>query len=317
MMKTQFLNPHKRPPVSLILVILILLILIPAMACNLPFMANEETILKTVNAQLTEDAIQARGTGQSNAGGLQTLSPPQISSPTNEGTLTITTTATITLTPTLENPMIYATTDTNCRYGPGTMYDIVGYLLVGNKVPVLGKLQAGGWWYIQHPTRSNERCWVWASSTVVEGDTSKLPFITPPPTPTPTRTNTSTPFAAFTASFSNVHVCGGAGTMITYQVANTGNLGFESGRVDITDISQATSSWTQMNLSPFYGSSTDCPPNAVSSMGPGSTYFIMHGPATITPLPGDNMQSVIKLCTEDNLGGTCVSRTITFVYPAP
>ena len=305
----------RRSSVLLIFLVIFTLLIIPALACNMPWAADEAMIEKTVDARLTEEAENA-GEGNGKTTITPTVKDDQDGSSADKTTSTITLTSTTTLTPTLENPMIHAKTDTNCRFGPSVAYDIVGYLLVGNEVPVLGRLQGGGWWYIQHPTNSNERCWVWSTSTEIEGDTSKLPYITPPPTPTASPTYTPTPYAAFSASFSNVHDCGG-NKQIAYQVGNTGNLAFESVRIDFSDISQGTSSWTQFNTLSFFPTASSCPGSAVESMGPGSVYFVMHGPATLTPLPGDVMQSTLKLCTENNLGGTCVNQTINYVYPAP
>jgi len=298
----------------LIYLILAVLIIVPAMACSIPWMPDEDAIVETVNARLSEEARNAGGGGGADPG---TPIPMPTKDDSSAAQLAddIQQTATVTMTPTLESPVIHATTDTNCRYGPGTVYDIVGYLLVGKgEVPVLGKLRGGGWWYIQHPTNSNERCWVWATTTEVEGDTSKLPFVDPPATPTATVTNTLPPSAAFTASFANVHNCAGE-DKFTYQVGNTGTLAFESARVDFTDLTQSTSSWAQLNTYAFYPNAMSCPPAAADTMGPGSTYFLIHGPATLTPLPGDLMQATIRMCTENNLGGTCVNQTINFVYP--
>jgi len=94
-------------------------------------------------------------------------------------------TATITPTPTPDKVTIHANSNTNCRYGPGTVYTVIGYLTVGETSTVLGQLAGGGWWYIENTTAGRDPCWVWGQTTVVEGDTASLPYITPPPTPTP------------------------------------------------------------------------------------------------------------------------------------
>ncbi len=65
------------------------------------------------------------------------------------------------------------------------MYPVIGYLTVGEPSIVLGQLNGGGWWYIQNTTPGRDPCWVWGQTTIVEGDTANLPYITPPPTPTP------------------------------------------------------------------------------------------------------------------------------------
>jgi hypothetical protein len=106
-----------------------------------------------------------------------------------EATATETHTPTITVTSTSSVPRIHSTVDTNCRYGPGVVYSVVGYLLATDSpVEVRGQLESGGWWYIQNLRYPTQSCWVWDDTTVVEGDTRYLPFITPPPTPTMTPT---------------------------------------------------------------------------------------------------------------------------------
>lgn len=125
----------------------------------------------------------------------QTPVPPSTLTPTATATQSVTPeppTATHALTPfstrTSSKPFIQANVDTNCRSGPGPEYDIVGYLLVGERVEILGRNDVGGWWYIRNPKQSDRYCWVWNGTINIEGDSSILPFITAPPTPTPTST---------------------------------------------------------------------------------------------------------------------------------
>ncbi len=90
-----------------------------------------------------------------------------------------------TRTPSSGNPTISANVDTNCRSGPGPVYPMITGLFVGQSSVVMGRNNAGTWWYIQNPLTSTKYCWVWANTTRVEGDTSNLPIIAAPPTPTP------------------------------------------------------------------------------------------------------------------------------------
>ena len=94
-------------------------------------------------------------------------------------------TATVTPSPTPDQVTIHADVDTNCRLGPDLVYTVIGYLTIGETSTVLGQLAGGGWWYIENTTAGREPCWVWGQTTIVEGDPSNLPYITPPPTPTP------------------------------------------------------------------------------------------------------------------------------------
>jgi hypothetical protein len=87
--------------------------------------------------------------------------------------------------PTDATVQIRANANTNCRLGPHPVYAVIGYLTTDQTSTVVGQLEGGGWWYIQNTTPGREDCWVWGDTTAVTGDTSNLPYITPPPTPTP------------------------------------------------------------------------------------------------------------------------------------
>lgn len=97
---------------------------------------------------------------------------------------TMTMTATITLTHTPEQALVSVSTDTNCRSGPGTIYDYVGALLVGEQAEVVGRTEDGNYWIIKNPDRDGE-CWLWGQYANVQGETTLLPMYTQPPTPTP------------------------------------------------------------------------------------------------------------------------------------
>jgi uncharacterized protein YraI len=78
--------------------------------------------------------------------------------------------------------------DTNCRLGPGTLYEIVGVLPVGQVAEVVGRSASSDNWIISLPSNLAVTCWVWGQYATVSGDTSTLPVITPPPAPTLTPT---------------------------------------------------------------------------------------------------------------------------------
>jgi len=82
-------------------------------------------------------------------------------------------------------PYVSVSVDTNCRTGPGQVYDYVGALLVGELAEVVGRESTGRFWYIRNPDGITEFCWVWDEYATLRGDTALLPVLTPPPTPTP------------------------------------------------------------------------------------------------------------------------------------
>jgi hypothetical protein len=68
----------------------------------------------------------------------------------------------------------------NCRFGPGTVYAVVGGLRVDATVPILGKNTAASWWQIQNPNDLSQQCWVIATATTATGDLGNVPVIPPP-----------------------------------------------------------------------------------------------------------------------------------------
>ena len=93
--------------------------------------------------------------------------------------------------------MATVSVNTNCRTGPGVVYDLIGALLVGEQAVVVGKYTAGNYWIINNPDSSGT-CWLWGQYATVSGNTAGLPEYSQPPTPTPT--NTPTPTPTFTPS---------------------------------------------------------------------------------------------------------------------
>jgi hypothetical protein len=195
---------------------LIPLLLFLALACNI---GGSDTQSQSTDEQSVEHAVQtleARMTNESSDQNIQTLEAqltqlsggeaggPTSSEPTTgisqaSETPTPSFTSTIepssTLTPTITNtstsevPMVSVSVDTNCRTGPGQQFDYVGALFAGETAEVVGKEEFGNYWIIKNPDRPGE-CWLWSQYATVNGNTSGLPVMTPPPTPTPTFTPT-------------------------------------------------------------------------------------------------------------------------------
>ncbi len=90
-------------------------------------------------------------------------------------------------TPTLGPPRVTANDNANCRVGPGTVYDVVGFLLQGQTAPVEGKNAAGTWWWIVRQDGPGY-CYIWDGLVTREGDFSAVPVVPDPPTPAPADT---------------------------------------------------------------------------------------------------------------------------------
>lgn len=94
-----------------------------------------------------------------------TLPPPQASEPLTANTAL---------------PEALAELDTNCRAGPSLYFKVVSYLIEGDSSPIHGRDSRDAYWYIEHPTKPGQYCWVWTGSTTTVGDTSKVPLIETP-----------------------------------------------------------------------------------------------------------------------------------------
>ncbi len=89
-----------------------------------------------------------------------------------------------TSTATLGPPVVLVLRQANCRAGPGLVYDVIGYLQVGDTSPIDGRNAGSTWWWIRQVAGVGH-CWVSDAVVEVSGDTSGVPVLSPPPTPTP------------------------------------------------------------------------------------------------------------------------------------
>lgn len=105
-------------------------------------------------------------------------------SATPEFTATPQFTATPENTATPSVPQVSVTTNTNCRTGPGVVYDLLGGLNIGQFAEVVGKNSSTGYWIIKLPG-SSTICWLFPQHATVSGNTANLPEYPVPPTPTP------------------------------------------------------------------------------------------------------------------------------------
>ena len=176
-------------------------------ACNLPSQSPPDP-LEEAEAAVTFTLVALTADQP-----LATEVPSSTPFPTDMPTITPTSTSSV--------PMVTVSVNTNCRTGPGVVYELVGGLLVGEQAVVVGKYSAGNYWIINKPNSSGT-CWLWGQYATVTGNTAGLPEYTPPPTPTPTITPTPTftptpPPPNAPATFTANKICTPAGPMFNYQ----------------------------------------------------------------------------------------------------
>jgi hypothetical protein len=68
----------------------------------------------------------------------------------------------------------------NCRFGPGTVYELINELEEGQSARVVGRNEAFTWWYIRDPGNPNGLCWVSANVTETQGAVEQLPVVQAP-----------------------------------------------------------------------------------------------------------------------------------------
>lgn len=108
-------------------------------------------------------------------------SPTDTATPENTATATLTPTET--LTPTPADPFVTPDgKDISCYFGPGIEYSVDGGLLLGERVPVLGRDALTLWLQIENPRipGKNRMCWVPIEKVITEGDIQSAPIVEAP-----------------------------------------------------------------------------------------------------------------------------------------
>ena len=223
--------------------------------------------------------------------------PPATESSTPSPTPSLSPTPEFTSTPTI--PLVSVSMDTNCRSGPGQVYDYLGGLFVGQTAEVYGKNQNGDFWYIRLPGNSNTFCWLWGQHATIVGSAALLPVYTPPPTPTP--------MPSFELSYAGMDSC--VGWWAELKLKNTGSFAFLSYSISIKDLNTSTTltgsenGFTDMNGCLASG--------IVASLDPGASTTFSSPQFGYNP-DNHKMRATVTLCTQVNLGGECVSQTVEF-----
>ncbi len=157
---------------------LLSLILILALACNLPGTAPPLSVDDQA-ATIIAATLQAQAQNGGDVPITATFSPvPQI-------TATIATTGpTPTITPTYSVPMLTLREQTNCRAGPGQSYDILFAYVKGVKREIIGHYPQENYWLVKAPESATGECWLWGEYADITGSYWVVASVTPPPTAT-------------------------------------------------------------------------------------------------------------------------------------
>jgi len=200
--------------------------------------------------------------------------------------------------PTSSDPIAHVLENTNCRTGPGTVYDLRHIALSGDNLPIVASSTVSDYVVVEDPSHPGEVCWLWTRYVEVRGDLTGLPVRTPPPTPTPS------------ISFSIVYdyMDGCVGWDPAFQVTNTGSVTFRSYYIEAYDtVADVTKSVSVDNFDETSG----CPVvTSIPELSPGMTGWV-HAYSFHYDPTGNPLQVTVTLCTEIGLGGTCVTQNLT------
>ncbi|MCK6539590.1 MAG: hypothetical protein L6Q26_05990 [Anaerolineales bacterium] len=262
-------------------------------ACSLPGASTPDpNLINTMVAQ-TFSAIQIQSAVPATATPTFT---PEI--PTLTSTATLSPTPEFTATPSV--PQIRVSVPTNCRVGPGRVYDRVGALLVDEVTEVYGRDPTGNYWYVRNPDVNGGFCWLWGEYAALSGNFQVLPVFTPPPTPTPV--------PAFTASYTGLEWCNNV-WWVEFRLENTGGITFRSISLSVFDTgTNSTVSLIDNKFTNLNGCNASDSRNA---MGAGDK-FIVSSPAILYDPTGKKLRATITLCSENGINGTCATQTIEF-----
>jgi len=278
----------------------LMVIILASLACNLP--SGSEGGIETPEGYVETSIAQTVAASEPQPAG-ESPQPPaatntQGPSPTPETTATETLIPTATLTATPEVPLVYVSENTNCRFGPGAVYELLALLMSGEESEVVAKDPTENYWYIRNPDQPDNFCWLWGKYATPEGDTESLPVYTPPPSPTPSMD--------FTLSYVRSEFCAPQ-TGLIYRVNNTGSLTLESFRTTATDHTGGSNP-VGYDGNEFQNFNGCLVASSQVDLTPGESHYVL---MTFDGDPiGHDITTKIKICTEDGLGGECLTKNI-------
>lgn len=260
-------------------------------ACNLPDAnATAEVSPPTEQAAATVTAtLELTAT--------QTEIPPT-ETPTATATETLTPEPTATATPVVITARVGR--ESNCRVGPAGNYDLVATYQDGQMLEVVAKDLGGGYWFVRNPEKPEEQCYILANNITISGDPTALPKFTPRPSPT------AAPY--FNVSFRKFDTCKNEDFAI-FVVENVGSVPFRSAYVRVTDPKAGKSVEHVVNAFDLW---TGCIiARNIAPLNSGESGYL-HSPPFKWNARGNKLQAVFQLCTEKDLKGACVIRTLEF-----
>jgi len=217
---------------------------------------------------------------------------------TPTATLEPTLTATPDFTSTPMTPLITVSRDTNCRVGPGAVYERVGVLLVGEVTEIIGREPRGEFWYVRNPDQGPEYCWLWGEYATITGNIYTLLLYTP----------VAPPLTAFDATFKDLVGCQKT-WWANLNLVNDSDALFQSITIVLTDAD--TNTVVTMKNNDFVYTDGCNPSETADYLVTGGTLNVSSAPFQYNP-KGHSLNARITLCSNVDLGGTCVTKDVPF-----
>ncbi len=280
---------RKKSPFSAFIVILLLISL--ACAQSAPVPTTDPNAASTAIVE-TIAAIQIQGTASA--------FPASDATVTFIPTVTPFPTQTLAFTPTSSTPMISVSVDTFCRTGPGKDFEKVGILLVGEETEIVGRHATGQYWYVRNPDVGVDFCWMSGEYATITGNTLVLLIQTPP-----AGVNTD-----FEISYLGMGQCSGA-WWSDIRLKSISDQVFGSMSLTIRDLDTNTFRSTSTNDFTFVDGCGG-PQSPVDILIQGGTVRIST-PDFPYNLNAHNISTTITLCTDSDLRGACVNKSISYI----
>ncbi|MDX1378204.1 MAG: SH3 domain-containing protein [Anaerolineales bacterium] len=272
-------------------------LLIASLACVLPGAptlapldpnAANTSIAQTVSARQTMSVLNNPATPTfTNAPETPTLTAEPTFSPEPD------------FTPTSGTPMISVSVDTNCRVGPGAIFERVGILLVGETAEIVGREPRGEYWYIRNPDEGAEFCWVWGEYATITGNTLPLLYLSPPPPPS----------ASLGLSFEKLETCNNYWT--DFRLENKSGVVFRSMSITLTDTDTDPVTIVAQSANGFTNSDACSGPVTTPTLVSGGFVTVSSPQLPYNP-SGHAMVVKITVCTNENQAGTCITQELNF-----
>ncbi len=228
--------------------------------------------------------------------GTQTAQVEIVPSDTPAVTATETQTPEPSATFTPEPTMAEVVRESNCRVGPGALYDLVAKYQVGQKLEVVAKDLGNTYWFVKNPEKPEEECYILAQNVTINGDTAALPKFTPQPSPT------AMPY--YNVAFKKLDTCAGVDFAL-FTIENVGSVPFRSVYIKVTGTKGDS---VEQVLNAFDLKVRCVLAKNIAPLDPGASGYIYSPP--ITWAGHSVFRAVIMACTEKNLKGTCVTQTV-------